>query len=79
MSDIISHGTPAVYREHIYEMASLAVMQAELVMRYAELGDDTGLAYATRRWVAYTRAAVGTLKDLTEMNDSKEDHRHGPR
>jgi hypothetical protein len=27
MSDIISHGTPAVYREHIYEMASLAVMQ----------------------------------------------------
>ncbi len=71
-SDQVSHGTPAAFREYIYEMAGLAAIQAELAMRYAELGDDVGLEYATRRWVAYTRAAFGTLKDLKQMNDHKE-------
>lgn len=74
----ISHGTPAVYREHIHEMAGLAALQAELVMRYAELGDDTGLEYAVRKWTAYTRAALDTLKDLREMAERKEDHDRGP-
>ncbi len=78
-SDHISHGTPAAFRAYIFEMAGLAAIQAELAMRYAELGDDTGLEYATRRWVAYTRAAVGSLKDLRAMNDRKEDPAHGPR
>ncbi len=71
-SDRISHGTPAAFREYIHEMAGLAAIQTELAMRYAELGDDVGLEYATRRWVAYTRAAFGTLKDLKQMNDHKE-------
>jgi hypothetical protein len=53
-------------------MAGLAAIQTELAMRYAELGDDVGLEYATRKWVAYTRAAFGTLKDLKQMNDHKE-------
>jgi histidine ammonia-lyase len=79
MSDSISHGTPAAFRKHIYEMAGLVAIQAELAMQYAELSDDTGLEYATRKWVAYTRAAVGSLKDLRGMNDHKEDHEHGPR
>ncbi len=80
MSDSISHGTPAAFREYIHEMAGLAAIQTELAMRYAELGDDCGLEYATRRWVAYTRAALGTLKDLRAMNDrQKEDPAHGPR
>ncbi len=79
MSDSISHGTPAAFREHIYEMAGLAAIQAELAMRYAELGDDTGLEYATRKWVAYTRAAVGSLKDLRGMNDHRGDHERGTR
>ncbi len=79
MSDTISQGTPAAFREHIYEMAGLAAIQAELAMRYAELGDDAGLEYATRKWVAYTRAAVGSLRDLRAMNERKEDHDRGPR
>ncbi len=79
MSDSISHGTPAAFREYIFEMAGLAAIQAELAMRYAELGDDAGLEYATRKWVAYTRAAVGSLRDLRAMNERKEDHTHGPR
>ena len=70
-SDHISHGTPAAFREHIFEMAGLAAIQAELAMRYAELGDDVGLEYATRRWIAYTRAALGTLKDLKAMNNKE--------
>ncbi len=79
MSDSVSHGTPAAFREYIFEMAGLAAIQAELAMRYAELGDDAGLEYATRKWVAYTRAALGTLKDLRTINERKEDHTHGPR
>jgi hypothetical protein len=78
-SEQISHGTPAAFREYIFEMAGLAAIQAELAMRYAELGDDVGLEYATRRWVAYTRAALGTLKDLRAINERKEDRAHGPR
>jgi hypothetical protein len=77
--DHISHGTPAAFRAYIFEMAGLAAIQAELAMRYAELGDDVGLEYATRRWVAYTRAALGTLKDLRAINERKEDRAHGPR
>jgi hypothetical protein len=72
--DHISHGTPAAFRAYIFEMAGLAAIQAELAMRYAELGDDVGLEYATRKWVAYTRAAFGTLKDLKQMKNHKEVH-----
>jgi hypothetical protein len=79
MNDTISHGTPAAFRAYIHEMAGLAAIQAELAMMYAELGDDTGLEYATRRWVAYTRAAVDTLKDLRKTNDHTEDRARGPR
>jgi hypothetical protein len=76
MSDIISHGTPAAFREYIYEMAGLAAIQAELAMRYAELGDDAGLEYAARRWAAYTRAALATVKDLRSMKEQAEGAHH---
>ena len=66
------HGSPEKYREFIHEMAGLAALQAGLAMRYAELGDDAGLSYAMRRWVAYTRAAVDTLKDLKAMKEQEE-------
>lgn len=72
----ISHGTPDVYREFIHEMAGLATIQAELVMKYAEIGDDTGLEYATRRWVAYTRAALATMSDLKQMHKQAEGTRN---
>ena len=74
MSDSISHGTPAAFRAHIHEMAGLAAIQAELAMQYAELGDDVGLVYALRRWVAYTRAAVAT--DLKSMKEQAEGAHH---
>jgi histidine ammonia-lyase len=76
MSDSISHGTPAAFRAYIHEMAGLAAIQAELAMQYAELGDDVGLVYALRRWVAYTRAAVATAKDLKSMKEEAEGAHH---
>ncbi len=63
----ISHGSADALREYIHEMAGMAALQAELAMKYAEIGDDTGLEYATRRWVAYTRAALATMVDLKAM------------
>jgi len=71
-SETISHGTPEAYREFIHEMAGLAKIQAEMVMKYAEIGDDTGLSYAARQWLAYTKAAVETLKDLRSLKQAEE-------
>jgi hypothetical protein len=79
MSDTISHSTPAAFREHIHEMAGLVALQAELAMRYAELGDDIGLVYAVRKWTAYTRAALASLADLKGVQADKEGYTHGPR
>jgi hypothetical protein len=78
-SDQISHGTPDVFREAIHEMAGMVSLQAKLAMTYAELGDDTGLEYAIRHWVAYTRSALATMADLKAMKAHKGGHRHGPR
>jgi hypothetical protein len=78
-SDQISHGTPDAFRENIHEMAGMAALQAELVMRYAQLGDDAGLEYAIRRWVAYTRSAIATMADLKAMKAHKGGREHGPR
>lgn len=74
--DHISHGTPDAFRYYIHEMAGLAAIQAELVMKYAELGDDAGLEYALRKWVAYTRAALATVGDLKKMNAQAEGAHH---
>ena len=78
-SDQISHGTPDAFRENIHEMAGMAAIQAELAMKYAELGDDTGLEYAIRRWVGYTRSALATMADLKALKAQKGGPGHGPR
>ncbi len=75
MANHISHGTPAAYREFIAESLSMARIQAELGATYAEIGDDAGLEYAIRRMVAYTRAALGTLKDLKTEKHRGADER----
>jgi hypothetical protein len=49
----------------------MASLQAELGAFYASIGDDTGLAYAVRRHMAYLKAALGTLEDL-ETYKSRE-------
>jgi hypothetical protein len=66
-------------RATIHEAASMAAIQANLVMTYAEIGDDRGLEYATRNWVLYTRTALLTLADLKALNAQKEGHERGPR
>ena len=76
MANHVSHGTPAALREYIHEMAGMATLQAELVMRYAELGDDVGLEYATRKWIAYTRTVIGTLGDLKALK--QQEGQRGP-
>jgi hypothetical protein len=72
--DQIFHGTPAAYREFIEENLSMARIQAELGATYAAIGDDTGLEYATRRLVAYTRAVIATLGDLKALNEKEGQH-----
>jgi len=62
----VAHGTPDALREFIAENAGLARIQAELAETFAAIGDDTGLEYAVRRLLAYTRQVVGTLADLKE-------------
>jgi hypothetical protein len=64
-------------RACIHEMAGLAALQAEMAMRYAELGDDRGLEYAIRKWVGYTSAALNSLGDLKALK--MEVQGHGPR
>jgi hypothetical protein len=67
----IPHGGPEMLRACICEMAGFAQEHTKLVMHYAELGDDVGLSYAMRRWVAYTRAAADTLKELRAMKEAE--------
>jgi hypothetical protein len=77
-SDQIAHGTPDAFREFIHEMAGLAALQAKLAMTYAELGDDAGLEYAIRHWMAYTRSAIATMANLKVMKAHKGGPDHGP-
>lgn len=65
----ITHGTPGSCREFIHEMLVGARIQADLGMTYAALGDDAGLEYALRRFLAYTRAAAATFKDLKAIKE----------
>lgn len=55
-------------REHIAEMMLMCRHYAALAQRYAEIGDDTGIAYSMRRFHAYNRAAVGSACDLFAAN-----------
>ena len=64
--DTIPHGSPEMLRACIHEVACITAIQVELVMRYAELGDDRGLEYAIRNWAGYTRQAIDLLGDIKE-------------
>lgn len=65
------HGTPQALRDFIGETLFLARIQADLAVTYAEIGDDTGLEYTTRRLTAYVRAALATLKDLRNDKEAR--------
>jgi hypothetical protein len=62
--DHVAHGTPTALREYIAECIALAADQAGLVQTSAEIGDDKGLEYALRYFVAYAKAAFSTFQDL---------------
>lgn len=67
----IAHGTPWDYRQFIHEMLVGAQIHAGLGMTYAALGDDAGLEYALRHFLAYTRAAAATFKDLKAIKEAR--------
>ncbi len=55
-------------REYIAEMVEMCRHYFALAQRYAEIGDDTGLAYSVRKAMAYQRAVVETCCDLFAAN-----------
>ena len=65
-------GTADELREFAAENLQLARIQADLGATYAEIGDDPGLEYATRKLVAHTRAVVATVADLKALKQAKE-------
>jgi hypothetical protein len=65
------HGSPDAYREFIGEALELVRINAQQGVTYAAIGDDVGLEYATRRVVAYARAAITTLTDLRQTKNKE--------
>jgi hypothetical protein len=51
-------------RGYIAEQIWAASIQADLILRFTEIGDDTGVIYAMHKHVAYTRSAAKTANDL---------------
>jgi hypothetical protein len=54
-------------REFVYEHLDLARAQCEMAMKYIELGDDVGLAYALRHFAGYAKTAVVTFNELASL------------
>jgi len=57
--------------EYLAEVFSLARIYAEQAQSYAEIGDNTGLRYATRKLAAYVKAAAGTLSEMPDMGEAQ--------
>lgn len=66
MTRPLPHMKPDVsqFREYIAELAYLARIHTDLIERYAEIGDDTGLEYAMRNFVAVARNSAAAMRDL---------------
>ena len=75
-SQQIAHGTPEALREFAEELFARAQIQAELGVRYTQLGDDTGLNYVARQLAAYTRAILATVADLNALAREASHARH---
>lgn len=58
-------------RQHISELAGAIGASAEIIIRYAELGDDAGLEYQLRRLILHVKAAAATFKDLAELENAR--------
>ena len=57
--------------EYLAEVFSLVRIYAEQAQSYAEIGDNTGLRYATRKLAAYEKAAAGTLSEMPDMGEAQ--------
>src|SRR4051794_19052783 len=64
MASMARRKDDAALREFLGEAALMLKVQADLIQRYVEIGDDVGLRYAVRRMTAYARAVIETTKDL---------------
>jgi hypothetical protein len=61
------HAVPGLhggYRQAISERLELVCVHADLGIRYASIGDDTGLTYALRCLAAYLRTTISIHADL---------------
>ncbi len=54
-------------RADIQEAMGMAGIYAGMAQDFAAVADDAGLAYTLRRFMAYTRAAIGSFNDLADI------------
>ena len=57
--------------EYLAEVFSLARIYAEQAQSYVEIGDDVGLRYATRKLIAYVKAAADTLREMPGTGEAQ--------
>ncbi|NUJ81919.1 hypothetical protein HUN39_18200 [Methylocystis sp. FS] len=62
-------------RAHIAELAGAIGANAEIIARYAEIGDDVGLEYQMRRLILHVRAAASTFRDLAAAENARHAER----
>lgn len=62
------HDPRAQWRAAIHELLGLAATHAGIAQTYCEIDDDTGLAYALRKFAIYAKHAVETFNDLSADN-----------
>jgi hypothetical protein len=55
-------------REWAAQNLYLVCHESESAWRCAEIGDDYGLAYHTRRLIAHAKAVAGTVNELRRSN-----------
>lgn len=60
-------------RDHIARMMQMCRHYSAMTQRFAEIGDDAGVAYAMRKSFAYQRAAIGTCNDLFAVNEAAKE------
>jgi hypothetical protein len=65
-------------REAIAEMMGPIILGAEIVQRYAELGDEAGIHYQLKCMAAYFRSAGAAYRELAAVrNEALADESEG--
>jgi hypothetical protein len=65
-------------REAIAEVMGSIIIGAEIVQRYAELGDEAGIHYQLQNMAAYFRVAGGAYRELAAVrNEALADESEG--